>query len=292
MQLMQLLELMRLERDLRPSTIEQLTYTIRLFAKHLEQPPTIDHLNDDLINRWIEWLATTNSRHGRPRTKQTIKTQRGNIVTLWLFAWETERIDRLPRRIKKIKMPRTLPQAWTEQQAAEWLAACNKVPGVVSSCLAPARMVMRVWSLVSWDTAARACDLLNLRRSEISADGAVVIQQQKTEYPVLCRLRPETVAAIDALCALHGQDRIFPFSRGTLDHHWRKVKEISGMDGSPRKLRKSRATSAEIREKGSAPVVLGHVPGSTVAYRHYVDRLQILPDPGLPPAIDRRESAG
>src|SRR5690606_23229370 len=124
---------------------------------------------------------------------------------------------------------------------------------------------------------------------EISAEGAVIITQEKTSQPVLCRLRRETMAAIEELCKLHGGDRIFPFSRATLDHHWQKVKKASGLDGTPKKIRKSRATSAEQRDRGSAPAILGHVPGSTIAYRHYVDRLQILPDPGLPPQIDRRQ---
>lgn len=292
MHLTALIDLLRLERDVKISTIKQLSYTVRLFGRYLERIATIDDLNDDAANRWIEWLTTTPSRLGRPRKKATIKSQRDNLVTLWLFAWETDRVDQQPRRVKRIRLPRTLPEAWTEQQAAEWLSACDRIGGVVASCMAPARLVMRTWSLAAWDTAARACDLLELRRSEISAEGALVIQQEKTGYPVLCRLRPETMAAIDDLCKLHGADKIFPFSRATLDHHWQKVRKEAakmGLEGTPKKLRKSRATSAERRERGSAPEILGHVPGSRVAYQHYVDRMQILPDPGLPPQIDRRQ---
>lgn len=283
----------RLERDVKSSTVQQLSCTVSLLSQFLERPAELSDLNDDTINRWIEWLATTNGKHGRPRKRRTIFTQRNNIILVWNFACESDRLSQEPKRVKRIKLPVTLPEAWTEQQMATWLAACDKIDGFVASCLAPARLVMRAYSLVAWDTAARACDLLhNLKWSEISAEGALVIVQEKTGYPVLCRLRPETMAAIEELCKLSGKDEVFPFRRETLLHHWNKVKAICGLDGTPKKIRKTRATSAEQRDRGSAPAILGHVPGSTIAYRHYVDRLQILPDPGLPPAIDRRESAG
>ena len=279
----------RLERDVKASSVQQLTCTVSLFTQFLGRPAALGDLEDDTVNRWVEWLATSPGRHNRMRSRKTISTQRNNLVQLWNFAVDSERLDREPRRVKRIKLRPTLPEAWTESQVAEWLAGCDRIDGFVASCLAPAKVVMRAWSMVAWDTAARECDLLKLCRSEISAEGAVVVHQEKTGYPVLCRLRPETMAAIDELCRLSGRDQIFPFRRETLLHHWNKVKAVTGLEGTPKKLRKSRATSAEQRDRGSAPAILGHVPGSTVAYRHYVDRLQLLPDPGLPPQIDRRQ---
>lgn len=288
MQLLSLIELLRLERDLKSSSLDQLRFTVGNLRSYLNREPVIDDLSDDTLNRWIDWMATTPGRHGKMRARRTIKTQRNNAVLLWNFAWESERLDRRQMRVKRIKMGPTLPEAWSEQQMSEWLAGCDKIGGFVAASLAPARIVMRGYSLVAWDTSARPCDILNLKRSEITADGVLVIVQQKTGHPVLCRLRPETVAVIDDLCKLSGKELVFPFNRATLSHHFAKVCQLTGLSGTPKKVRKSRATSAEIRETGSATAVLGHVPGSTVAYRSYIDRLQLLRDPGLPPCIDRR----
>lgn len=279
----------RLEREVKDSSVQQLSCTVSLLTQYLGRPATLDDLNDDTINRWVEWMTITPSKRGGHRSRSTVATQRNNAVLIWNYAWESERIDRQPRRVRKVKRPRTLPEAWTEKQMAQWLAGCSQITGMVAACQAPAKLVIRCYSLLAWDTAARTCDLLKLKRSEISSEGAVVIYQEKTGYPVLCRLRPETMAAVDELCRLSGKDTILPFKRETLLRHWNKVKAVTGLDGTPKKIRKSRATSAEQRDRGSAPVILGHVPGSTIAYRHYVDRLQILPDPGLPPAIDRRQ---
>ena len=287
MRMAELISLVRLGRDVKPTSLKQLGYTVSLLRQFLGREPVLDDFTDDLLNRWIDWLASTPSRHGPLRRKRTIKTQRNNAITLWNFAWEAELVERTPRRVKKIKVGPTLPEAWSEQQMAIWLAACDRIPGFVASVLAPAKVVMRAWSLLCWDTCARMCDLLRLKRSDISSDGSVVIVQEKTAHPVLCRLRPETIAAIDEVCRHSGKDHIFCFGRATILHHWAKVREASGLNGTPKKIRKSRATSAEALRRGSAPIVLGHKPGSTVAYRAYVDPRQTLPDPGLPPAIDR-----
>ncbi|RIK73639.1 MAG: hypothetical protein DCC68_24510, partial [Planctomycetota bacterium] len=141
---------------------------------------------------------------------------------------------------------------------------------------------------VEQDTAMRRGDLLTVTWGEVYEGGVIQWTCQKTDEPIVKRLRPETLAACDRVRVAH-DDRLIPWSRriDRLYPWWKLLLSIAGLPADYRnglqKLRRTSATALERVSPGSAAWHLGHkTPGMAAA--HYLDPAQCS-TPMLPPAI-------
>lgn len=141
---------------------------------------------------------------------------------------------------------------------------------------------MRAYLLMGWYSGLRMCDLLAMRRESIGSDGVILVRQIKTGNPVLCKVRPDAVAAVDALHPGE-RDRIFPVDRRTIYRYVRRLAKDAGIRGMPKWLRRASATAVERQQRGAASEHLGHRDPRMAA--SYVDRRQIPFDRPLPPGL-------
>jgi len=266
----------RLERDVSDGTIAYIRVTVRRFSDWLKKPATLDDLEDDLVNRWLASLLDDGL--ARP----SVKGHRGNLLSLWRCAFERELVRLPPRRVRKIKCPRTLPEAWEIQQLQSLLTEAEKMPGCFRYVPLSWAEYLRALILVAWDSGLRLGDLLTLRFDQVGTDGSLIVRQNKTGESILRKLRPETMAAVQATERAR-RELIFGFvhSRQVMTVFKRLVK-LAGLRGGTRKIRKSGASHVPREE---AKDYLGHL-SDHLARRHYIDpRLGDRKDPPLPPKI-------
>ncbi len=253
---------------------QKLHQVVNAFERFLGREASLQDLTAEQVNLWIMRRCGARSWH-------TARSRRGMLLTLWRAACEEGLVKEFPQRIRPVKTPPLIPQAWKEKELERLLDACQRLPGQMDSLGLPARDVWTAWVLLAWDTALRPCDLLNLTREHLRG-GILLLVQKKTGFPLMCRLRPETLAAVDRLFPPE-REKIFAFSRSQVDYWWEKIRQLSGLKGSTETIRRSRASFAEACLPGSAQRVLGHrTPG--LCYKHYIDPT-ILYSPELPPPI-------
>lgn len=264
-----------LSHDLAPATIEQLGFAVKALDKWLERSALLAELSDDLLNRWIT------ARLAQGKSRRTVRGQRGAILTLWRAAHDDGLVENPPRRVKIVKTPSLMPEAWWEYQLRALLTAADKAPGRFK-CGLKRGPFLRAWILVGYYSLFRACDLRKLEWSSVGDDGTVLILQEKTGWPVLRHLPPDAMAALEGIRSK--STTIFPVSKKTLSYWWRWLKKESGVPGTLKWLRRSGATACEVQQPGSAMAALGHkTPG--LAFKHYVDQRQLQQRPPTPPRI-------
>lgn len=280
------------DRDIKKNTRMQLVYSVRSFHRYFVprfgREATLADLTDDLVNEWL--LEMKNAG----KSQAYIRTQRVWIVTLWRASYEAERCETFPKRVRRIKKPEGIPEAWTPEQVRLLLAAASTLTGYYRFTGYKKSLWWTCFILVAWDTALRLGDLLTIRSDQITPDGRIVLVQAKTGWVHEARLRPETMAALTQLGTLPREGCILPWNEKTLRHLFtcfREILKVAGLRGSSRWLRRSSATAIEQQFPGAAMAHLGHrTPG--LAYKHYVDPRLVQRDKPLPPPLDFNLEAG
>jgi integrase len=124
----------------------------------------------------------------------------------------------------------------------------------------------------AFDTGLRRGDLYALRRDQIDADGVLLVALHKTGCDHICRVRPATLEAIDALPR---SETIFPEPcHKEAAGAWRWIvtrAEIPRVRwGQLQMLRRTSASHIEQKNPGMAGAHLGHLtPG--LAAKSYID---------------------
>ncbi|MDA7980054.1 MAG: hypothetical protein MPJ50_14905 [Pirellulales bacterium] len=243
-------------------------------------------LTEELVNVWITQLAERNLKPG------TVNRKRGDMLVLWRSLADRD-LCKYPnvRRVKRIKVKPQIPQSASREQIETLLKACQKMDGRFRPHGQSMGRVLVAWIHVAWDGALRPwADQLHLRHDHIRPDGVVVMIQSKTGYPHVFRLRDVTRKAINAIRPKDAE-RVFPVGYKQMERAWLELQSISGLSIPPKMIRSARATDAEALEAGSAPRVLGHKPGSKVAYAAYVDPRLAYGNPAMPPELDSKPSS-
>lgn len=263
MQLSQLLETYCLCRAVSPRYRQQLAIACGLFGRHLGRPAATADLADDTVNRWL--VAYANGR--RPHT---VRGKRTALLVLWRWGYAEGFCEQPPRRVRKIVLPRLLPEAWGQADLRNLLAAAGSLSGHIRRWRVPWRSYYRALILVGYDSGLRLGDLLVLRWEQIEPDGTLLVVQGKTNWPLLARLRPETLATLEAIRHPEQSRPLALLKPPALRRGWKRVLLAAGLRGAIQQLRRSGATSVEASQPGAATAYLGHrTPG--IAQRHYVD---------------------
>lgn len=277
MRLAELVQAYCLAREVSPPYKQQLAIAVDLFGRWLGHGPTTADLVDDAVNRWLVAYAVG-------RRPATVRGKRGHLLAVWRWAFTEGLVDVAPRRVRKVSLPRTLPEAWQARQLAELLVAADQMPGWIRRWRRPWGAYFRGVILAGYDTGFRLGDLLALRWDQIGTDGAVLIVQHKTGWPLLTRLRLETLAALERLRHPDMPRPLGLCGPVALRRRWRGLVRSAGLVGPPKMLRKSGATAVELACPGAAMYYLGHrTPG--LAHRHYVDPRIAGQAPRQPPPL-------
>jgi integrase len=264
----------------------QIRIALRSLRRFHKRPVLFDEL-PDVMNRWIAWLQLNNS----PRT---VKGKRATVLTLWLAAADYGICDSPDtRHIRRVKIQRAVPDAWTLAELKSLIEATAMIERSFYPNGVERRLFWEAFIRVCYDTALRRGDMLALKRSQIEKiEGGHVLRsvQSKTGDGIVHRLRPATVAAVDALFP-PTRELIFDWPHGmnAFHHHWQEVLDCAGMDLDRRngvqKIRRTSASHLEAISPGAATKHLGHRTGD-MARMHYLDEKISRGELPMPPDLD------
>lgn len=276
------LEQYSLEHDIRAESATQLRYSLATFEKFLGHKPIATDLTDNVVNRFILWLASAGYAN------ETARTRRRGLLTLWRAAAQ-DSIAAPPRKVRRLAPRHSVPRAWTPEQVAAILAECYKLPGTFRKHrhIQRAKFAAAI-CMVCYETGFRRGDVLRIHRHQIQPCGLIVLVQSKTGQPHLARIRPETIALIDDM-GTAGRPHVFG---GVVTPRWLgklvdRICKAAGIDeGSVKWLRRSGATHAEKENPGAGYRYLGHTT-PRVAWQSYLDPLQLKNDAIQPPELPK-----
>ncbi len=250
-----------LSHDLTDETVAYYRRAIRTLENWIGEPLTTASISDGLVNGALQKLIQS----GRsPHYARSLKTA---VLATWRDWADAGHVE-YPRRIRPIRSGPPAIKIWTPEEMSRLLAAARQLPGEFRSLRLNRAKYFETMILTVWDCALRRRDLHRLRRNEVGPDW--IDHQNKTKKPIRVRLRPGTLAAIEAwgrgpdavLWPLWGSDEVF---RATFN----RIVRDAGIPPAPWKtIRKSAGTAAEAICPGSGHLLLGNT--RRVFERHYL----------------------
>lgn len=266
MTLEQYVERYALTHEISKGYEQQLRIAARIFDEWSGGIP-VKEITGDHVNRWLIAIS------GNGRTPATIASKRRSVLVLLRDAVD-ERVIPPLGKIRPVKQPAKIPEAWSVDEVRSLLRVANGNPW------------WEAFIRVSWDTALRLDDVLSLKLSNIGPDGSICLTQKKTGWLHSCRLNPMTLACVMRL-ARPGMDDLFRLEccRRTFFKEFRRLVKLAGIrPGSSKWLRRGSSTAVEAIQPGAAMAHLGHrTPG--LAYQHYVDPRLLQTASPLPPEL-------
>jgi integrase len=254
-----------------PGYLEQLT----VLTKRL--PWIAADLTPDKIDAYL----TDALAHLAP---STVDNHRRMLRSLMRFAAAEGLVDRsIVRPLRRVKLPRPDPRAWSHDDIRRLLAAADRMQGRTLHC--QLKILLPAWILTAYATGLRLTDLLSLRHDALRGC-RMSIPQSKTRYATIVMLDENALRAIACLPrvgprifgSLVGRSRMIVAMRGLV--------KSAGLCGSSKYLRRSGATYCEIAGKDSTGHLGHRSPGMKI---YYVDRLLLAEernDQPAPPSIN------
>jgi len=249
------------EHDIGPATIYHYKLVVRKFSQRLGREAMLTDFNSQTLNKHLVAREKQPSplNPGKPISPHTLQSRRMALLCLWRAANDSELIDTYPRRIRKIKARREIPDAWTREEVARIIRAADKLIGFLKNGISCPKF-WRAPLLTCYDTGFRRGDLLRLRPENIGNDGRVTITMQKTGFPLV---RPLYDDAIQAIRDIGGFDREIIFDRPyrveQLSKSFQLVLHVTGLPVGYRegfqKLRHIKAVLRVANECGYLPAV-------------------------------------
>ncbi len=266
-------------KTLCPDYVGLLRTTARQFQERIGSQVTLAFLVKDnvpRINAWLEDLERA--------SPVTAANKRRHLRTLWIAAHD-DGLAAHPEKIRSIKVPRKIPEGLDEQQMRKVLKAADALRGFFKRTAVPRRTYWRSLILAGWDTALRLSDLRSIERDWIWPGGYFSIVQHKTGNSLRRQLQPETIEAIDLLCAGRKTGLIW----GVLNdkNFYRALKQLSETAGFKISFKYIRAGSASCVERdnpGRGWEHCGHVKPGVFEAHYRVPRI-VAPQPTVGPRI-------
>ncbi len=265
MNLQQWLEVYAPLRDIEPGTKWSYTRAIKNLEIFAGRTLMLRDLSADLVNGWID------KRLADGFARITIRNDACSIKSMWKEAARQGKAPAMPDTIRRVRVPRPVPEAWTLVELQRVLDACDRLSSRVKGMGGVHwRELARAVVLVGYHSGLRSCDLRRLPMGPLLSGEPFVVVQEKTDWPITIRLPTE---AIEAARATVPPDRevFLPLHKSSVWYQFRALVLMAGVKGSPKWLRRTGATAVEAEQPGAAMAFLGHkTPG--LALRHYVDQ--------------------
>lgn len=253
--------------DVRENTLAQYCLSARIFEQWSGGPILLQSLTEESLSEFLRDYANRVRPH-------TVKSKKVQILALWRAAAE-EGLCRPPvRKVRSVRVPRLLVQAWTQEEVEQLLEACNRLKRT-HRCGLPRAVWWDLAIRVAWDTGLRAGDQFRLRVADIRSNGHVAIVQSKTGWVARSVLSGPTMDAIAQSLAIAERPLVTPWNHSyrTFSEQFQRLIKWAGVRrGSWKWLRRSSGTNCEAQMEGAARTQLGHMPGSRIADESYIDQ--------------------
>lgn len=257
------------ERTLKPESSRQLRMSLDLFEQ-FAGPRQLDTLSHELLNSWV----ITNPRGWSPKT---MRRRMADVLTVWSYAYAVSATDNKPNtyRMRRVKVAKRCPKAWTLDQLAAICAAADQFRRYLPNGVRVGSLVQSV-VYVGFYSALRAADLQRLLRVEMSPTGQFVGQDKRHGNEVLVVIPQWVIDHVDH----HYPPEIervwaWPYTREHFYTTWKACLAAAGLPTGRteglQKLRRSAVSYGEAAKIGYGAQLAGHAPTSRITYEHYAD---------------------
>jgi integrase len=261
------LETLRQTRQLEAETWNNYRRACEKFGNFIGRPASISDLEILSINRWIEFLETQFQL-------TTVKNIRRDFLVVWHFAADQGLCSDPPiRKIRRVKPPKPIPQAWPASWVQRLICGAESLVGCLQDGTPYSTYAAAMFRLLA-DTLMRPKDSRLLRWDAIRPNGTVVLIQHKTKRVVVRQLQPATLQALNKLPRL--TPNVFWLSKTQCERIVRmtfKAAKISKPAGQSIGHFRHTGGTEIFKKLGSdaAREALGHTPDSRIFEIHYLD---------------------
>jgi integrase len=277
-----------LEKELSAGYEYQLTYALSRLEEWIGRKSSCDVFNNDSINQWLR-----DEQNGE-LTGRSRKNLRTSIVTLWKYAAQKDLCDE-PNRVRKVKVPDTVPDAWDFETLARFASGAKQLPGTFANQVSRS-IYFHTLIWFCFETGLRRADALKTDVRTIK-DYVIPVVQNKTSRLHAARITFNTFNDLMAI-SIHLKERgdsqwfcplAFPGCISQLYYWLQRCRELSGVSVGERNrsmqhLRRTGATAVEAESPHSAWKYLGHA-SPNLARKSYIDRR--LSDSPIMPNVNR-----
>lgn len=247
-----------------------------------------DAMRSDLVEAKVnKWLAS--------KTKLapcTIRNRKRGLTPVW--NWLSERglvAFYNSRALRRTKIKQKPVVAWSIPQVQQLIDGASDIEGSLKCGVSGANLML-AWIRVAYETGWRPSDMYVVRWDEF-AGNRVTISQHKTGFPDSKVLSPDAMNALRPL-RRSGCETVFILEKGGIGVWEKKLWKAAESHGFTRKkgqgsgtLRKTSATKVcECYDLSAAADFLGHVDGTSVARKHYIEPHALAKNPPPQALID------
>lgn len=280
-----------LTRDIRPDTLRQYVIVADLIERWAGRPVPWAELDEATVSAWLRDYAAT-------AAPATVKGKKSMLLAVWRAAADDGLCeDPVARRVRRVRVPEQVIEAWTRDEVCRLLEACQSLPRWHRCGLR--RSVW--WDLavrVAWDSGLRWGDLVSLPAAAVRPDGSGEWSASKTSKVSSFRLSASTMDALTASLATCPRSLVCPWpaSQETFcDQVERLVAKAGIRAGTWKWIRRGSGSDVEAQQLGAGHEHLGNTPA--VFDRHYAAKAIIgrrIPAPRelLVDALRRRPCEG
>ncbi len=230
--------------------------------------------DDDLILPWL-------SHRLCEVAAKTVKRERGDLLTLWRFAYRKGLASNPPIDIPTVKVQRINPTSWIVEEYARLLAACREMDGEIRGTgirrsvwwESLATFLYHIGCRIGAAMAVRTADVNLVRRFVIlRADAA------KTKVEQVLVLHPQVVAALSRLWSAD-REMVWPYPY-SYRRIWEQYKGLLSKAGLPTDrssmFQRTRRTTYTLCVKFGSKEIAGRQLGhKTDMSRFYLDETQL-----------------
>ena len=261
------LETLRQSRALDAETFANYRRATEKFGNFIGRSGSLNDLEIVSINRWIEYLETQYKL-------TTVKNIRRDFLVVWHFAADQGLCSDPPiRKIRKVKPPKPMPEAWPASWVPRLIRGAESLVGCLK-CGTPYSTYAAAMFRFLADTLLRPKDCRLVKWDCIRPDGSIVLTQNKTKRVVVRRLQPSTMKALGKMprpgCEVFWLSKTQSERLVRMTFHAAKICKPKGQ--SIGHFRHTGGTEI-FKKLGSdaAREALGHTPDSRIFEIHYLD---------------------
>lgn len=267
-----------LARDVTPSYAALLRARVRRFLVWHGGDLPIAELDCDDVNRFLAELQQTAA------SRVTVDNYRRALLCVWRAAYLERCNDHPPLRVRTIRQPRRIVQAFTRDEIRRLVEIAGRLPSFFPNGVRRSDFWVAMIS-AAYSTGLRRGDLLAIDKNQIRTDGVVALVQSKTGYPITVQVGAAALAAIRRMPIEEPRAFPWPFHVNALPRQFRAlVRTAMVRPGQFKWIRASAGSYAESAVPGNGPKMLGH-RSPAVFGQSYEDTSITRPDPIEPPEI-------
>ena len=264
-------------RSVSPGYASQVRKRIDAFCEWCGADIEVESVNCELANEWLSALEESGLG------PWTIDGYRRALLAVWNDAYQSGDNENPPLRLRTVRKPRLIIEAYTHQEIKQLLAAAAKLKAEHKDN----NRASDFWQAaihVGYSCGARRGDVLDLDWKHVAPTGRLTFLQSKTQYTHTVKLSTEAIKLARKLKTL-GKVLPWPYEKNWFGVCFSRLRKSAGVHrGSFKWLRRSAGSYADREQPGSGARLLGH-RDERMFRRHYEDKEITGENPPEPPPL-------